>query len=77
MADHANPTGLKRWLYSTNHKDIGILYLILAIFGGIVGALFSVGMRMELMNPGIQFFNGDYQLYNVFITAHALIMVFL
>jgi cytochrome c oxidase subunit 1 len=76
MADHANPTGLKRWLYSTNHKDIGILYLILAIFGGIVGALFSVGMRMELMNPGIQFFNGDYQLYNVFITAHALIMVF-
>ncbi|MBL6785170.1 MAG: cytochrome c oxidase subunit I [Rickettsiales bacterium] len=76
MADHANPTGLKRWLYSTNHKDIGILYLILAIFGGILGALFSVGMRMELMQPGDQIFNGNYQLYNVFITAHALIMVF-
>ena len=75
MSDH-QPTGITRWLCSTNHKDIGILYLILAISGGLIGALFSVGFRMELMQPGDQVFDGNYQLYNVFITAHALIMVF-
>jgi cytochrome c oxidase subunit 1 len=76
MSHDHTPTGLKRWLFSTNHKDIGILYLILAIIGGLVGAIFSVMLRMELMYPGDQFFNGDYQLYNVLITAHALVMVF-
>ena len=76
MSAHHAPTGIKRWLYSTNHKDIGLLYLALAIVGGLIGAAFSVGMRMELMQPGDQIFNGNYQLYNVFITAHALIMVF-
>ena len=75
MSDHT-PTGLKRWLCSTNHKDIGILYIILAIAGGIIGALFSMALRMELMQPGDQIFQGNYQLYNVFITAHALVMVF-
>ena len=76
MSAHHAPTGIKRWLYSTNHKDIGLLYLVLAVVGGLIGAAFSVGMRMELMQPGDQIFNGNYQLYNVFITAHALIMVF-
>lgn len=74
--DDHHPTGLKRWLLSTNHKDIGTLYIILAIFGGLVGGLFSVMMRAELMHPGDQFFNGDYQFYNVVLTAHAFIMVF-
>lgn len=73
---HDNPTGMKRWLFSTNHKDIGTLYLILSIVGGLVGGLFSVMMRAELANPGMQFFGTDYQFYNVVLTAHALIMVF-
>jgi len=74
-ADHHNPTGIKRWLFSTNHKDIGTLYIILAIFGAIVGGLFSVLLRMELAHPGIQIFH-DHQMYNVVLTAHALVMVF-
>ena len=77
--DH-KPTGIKRWLYSTNHKDIGTMYLILAIFAGLVGGSFSVLMRMELHFPGVQildlFSDDPGQLWNVFITAHGLIMVF-
>ena len=58
--DH--PTGLRRWLFSTNHKDIGTLYLVLAMIGGIVGGLLSMGMRLELMQPGMQIFgNRDVQ----------------
>jgi cytochrome c oxidase subunit I len=74
--DHHNPTGIKRWLFSTNHKDIGTLYLILSIVGGLVGGLFSVMMRAELASPGMQFFGTNYQFYNVVLTAHALVMVF-
>jgi len=75
-ADHAaHPTGWRRYLYSTNHKDIGTLYLIFAIFAGIVGGCLSVGMRMELQEPGMQIF-ADAQMFNVFVTAHGLIMVF-
>jgi cytochrome c oxidase subunit 1 len=74
MSDHT-PTGWKRWVYSTNHKDIGTMYLIFAVLAGLVGGLFSVIFRMELMEPGIQFID-DAQKYNVMITAHALIMVF-
>ncbi|PZP87299.1 MAG: cytochrome c oxidase subunit I [Azospirillum brasilense] len=73
--DHA-PRGLKRWLYSTNHKDIGVLYLFYACFAGLLGAAFSIALRAELMYPGDQLFNGNYQLYNVFLTAHAFLMVF-
>lgn len=73
---HDNPTGLKRWLFSTNHKDIGTLYLILSIFGGLVGGIFSVMMRMELAQPDIQVLGGNHQFYNVILTAHAFIMVF-
>jgi len=71
--DH--PYGIRRWLFSTNHKDIGTMYLVLAMVGGIVGGLLSMGMRMELMEPGMQFF-GNPEMFNVFVTAHGLIMVF-
>ena len=56
MSHDHTPKGLKRWICSTNHKDIGLLYLYLSIFGGIVGSLFSVIFRMELMQPGSQIF---------------------
>ncbi|MBL0318823.1 MAG: cytochrome c oxidase subunit I [Alphaproteobacteria bacterium] len=74
--DDHHPKGWRRWLLSTNHKDIGTLYLIASILAGLIGGAFSVAMRAELMLPGDQFFHGNYQLYNVFLTAHALIMVF-
>ena len=89
--DHAIPTGWRRYMYSTNHKDIGTLYLIFAIIAGLIGGLLSVAMRLELANPGIQIFTGlasmingaapgdvdaAKNLYNVFITAHGLIMIF-
>ena len=73
---HQNPTGWKRWAYSTNHKDIGTMYLIFAIIAGIIGSAFSVLMRMELMHPGDGILGGDYHLYNVLVTGHGLIMIF-
>jgi cytochrome c oxidase subunit 1 len=65
----------QRWLFSTNHKDIGTLYLIFAVLAGLIGGAFSGYMRLELMEPGMQHFK-DGQQWNVFITAHGLIMVF-
>ena len=88
-ADH-KPAFFQRWFMSTNHKDIGTLYLIFAIVAGIIGGGISGLMRMELAEPGIQYlqmwattFQGSeasmdqaYHLWNVLITAHGLIMVF-
>ncbi|HKP22813.1 MAG TPA: cytochrome c oxidase subunit I [Dongiaceae bacterium] len=80
--DHGDhkPGFFVRWFYSTNHKDIGTLYLILAVVSGLLGLGFSVYMRLELMEPGIQYFGSDGdpdgQHWNVVITAHALLMIF-
>ncbi|MEM9502100.1 MAG: cbb3-type cytochrome c oxidase subunit I, partial [Pseudomonadota bacterium] len=88
-ADH-KPGFFARWFMSTNHKDIGTLYLIFAIFAGIIGGAISGIMRAELAEPGIQYLqfwadfmgntpgdtNAALHMWNVFITAHGLIMVF-
>ncbi len=88
-AEHGHPTGWRRYLFSTNHKDIGTLYLIFAIIAGLIGSALSGAIRLELMEPGVQIFpvisailTGDGSLdaaknmYNVFITAHGVIMIF-
>src|SRR5246127_2599456 len=72
---HDHPTGLRRWLFSTNHKDIGTMYLVFAIMAGVIGGTMSIIMRMELQDPGLQIFHNTQQ-FNVFTTAHGLIMIF-
>ncbi|MDZ4841213.1 MAG: cytochrome c oxidase subunit I [Hyphomicrobium aestuarii] len=72
--DHA-PSFFTRWFLSTNHKDIGTLYLLFAMFAGVIGSALSVAMRMELQEPGLQYFANP-GVYNVFVTGHGLIMVF-
>ena len=90
--DHGTPTGWRRYVYSTNHKDIGTMYLWFAIFAGIIGTFLSLMMRLELAAPGIQYFAGfasmvygtpadaavdaGKHMYNVFVTGHALLMIF-
>jgi cytochrome c oxidase subunit 1 len=72
--DHT-PGFFRRWFYSTNHKDIGTLYLIFAIVAGIIGGAMSIWFRMELAHPGTQLIQ-DHHFFNVLVTAHGLIMVF-
>jgi len=66
---------VERWFLSCNAKDIGTLYLIFALFSGLVGTAFSVLIRLELSGPGVQYIS-DNQLYNSIITAHAILMIF-
>ena len=80
MSDH-KPGFFTRWFCSTNHKDIGTLYILFSIFAGIIGGAFSMYMRMELQDPGVQFTTNEDgspngQMWNVIITAHGFIMVF-
>ena len=86
--DH-KPAFFQRWFLSTNHKDIGTLYLIFAITAGIIGGGISGLMRAELAHPGIQYLpmwahffgapagnDAALHFWNVMVTAHGLIMVF-
>jgi len=72
---HAIPHGWRRFVYSTNHKDIGTMYLVFAIFAGIIGGVLSILIRMELMYPGVQIFHDTHN-FDVVVTAHGLIMIF-
>jgi cytochrome c oxidase subunit 1 len=65
----------ERWFLSCNAKDIGTLYLMFALFSGLIGTAYSVLIRLELSGPGVQFI-ADNQLYNTIITAHAIVMIF-
>src|ERR1700735_5290834 len=73
--DEHQPHGWRRYVYSTNHKDIGTMYLIFAICTGLFGGFLSIMMRANLMYPGHLLFPDPHR-YNVFVTAHGLIMIF-
>jgi hypothetical protein len=72
---HAIPHGWRRFVYSTNHKDIGTMYLVFALIAGVIGGIFSILIRIELMYPGLQIFHETHY-FDVFVTAHGLIMIF-
>jgi len=65
---HEIPHGWRRFLYSTNHKDIGTMYLVFALFAGLIGGALSIAIRAELMYPGLQIFH-DTHTFDVFVTA--------
>ncbi|RCW72498.1 cytochrome c oxidase subunit I [Pseudorhodoferax soli] len=71
---HALPHGWARWLGATNHKDIGTLYLLFSFAMLMVGGVFALALRAELLQPGLQLLNPD--LYNQLVTMHGLVMVF-
>lgn len=70
---HDHPHGWRRWLYATNHKDIGTLYLLFSLAMFMVGGVLALLIRLELFQPGLQFFNPEP--FNQFTTMHGLIMV--
>ncbi len=73
--EHHTPSGWRRFVYSTNHKDIGTMYLVFAMVAGVIGGFMSIAIRMELQFPGLQVFHDSHQ-FDVFTTAHGLIMIF-
>ena len=73
-ADHGAPAGWRRWLYATNHKDIGTMYLVFSLTMLMFGGLLAMLIRSELFEPGLQFVNPE--LFNQLTTMHGLIMVF-
>src|ERR1700754_4569104 len=82
-ADHAHDThdhhdepakGIKRWLFATNHKDIGTMYLVFSLIMFFIGGTMAMVIRLELFQPGLQFV--DPQLFNSMTTMHALVMIF-
>jgi mono/diheme cytochrome c family protein len=72
--DHGHPHGWRRWVFATNHKDIGTMYLLFSFTMLMVGGMLALGIRAELFQPGLQFVNPE--LFNQFTTMHGLIMVF-
>ena len=73
-ADHGAPTGWRRWVYATNHKDIGTMYFVFSLTMLMIGGLLAMVIRAELFEPGLQFVNPE--LFNQLTTMHGLIMVF-
>ncbi|WP_424135450.1 cytochrome c oxidase subunit I [Roseomonas chloroacetimidivorans] len=73
--DHGPPGFIRRWLFSTNHKDIGTLYFIFSIFSATLAVAISILMRAELMEPGLQIFP-DGQSWNTTVSIHGLTMIF-
>ena len=71
--DH-KPTGIGRWLFSTNHKDIGTMYLVFALTMFFIGGAMAMVIRLELFQPGMQYV--DPQFFNSMTTVHALVMIF-
>src|ERR1700712_3215192 len=72
--DHHAPSGWRRWVFATNHKDIGTLYLLFSFTMLMIGGILALCIRAELFQPGLQFFNPE--LFHQFTTMHGLIMVF-
>ncbi|MBL8343495.1 MAG: cbb3-type cytochrome c oxidase subunit I, partial [Rubrivivax sp.] len=74
--DHAHgaPHGWRRWVFATNHKDIGTMYLLFSFTMLMLGGVLALGIRAELFQPGLQYVNPE--LFNQLTTMHGIIMVF-
>ncbi|MGC9236783.1 MAG: cbb3-type cytochrome c oxidase subunit I, partial [Thiomonas sp.] len=71
---HEHPHGISRWLFSTNHKDIGTMYLLFALWMLFEGGILALGIRTELWKPYVWLLNPE--LYNAFSTMHGIMMIF-